>query len=41
MRARTVAPFLRCQRRSSSSMSNYKARFLLDERDQLSELEPE
>ena len=28
MRARTVAPFLRCQRRSSSSMSKFKATFL-------------
>jgi hypothetical protein len=39
MRARTVARFLRCQRRSSSSMSNYKATFLLDQRGQLSEVE--
>jgi hypothetical protein len=37
MSARTVTPFLRCQRRSSSSMSNYLATFLLDQRDQLSE----
>ena len=36
---RTVAPFLRCQRRSSSSMSKFKATFVLDERGQLSEVE--
>ena len=41
MRARTVAPFLRCQRRSSSSMINYKATFLVEQPGQLSEVEEE